>query len=48
MVVAGPSETEEKFSLFGEFLDVILRHSRSASVKIWNLVSEETFFIGWC
>ena len=47
MVVAEPSKIEEKFSPFGEFLDVIVRLSRSVSVKIWSLVSEETFFIGW-
>lgn len=48
MVAAGPSETREQFSRFGEFLDVIVRPSRSVSVKIWKIVWEETFFIGWC
>ena len=46
MVFGGPSETEEKFSCFSEFLDVIVRPSRSFSVKIWKIKWEETFFIG--
>lgn len=38
MVVSGSSKTGEKSSRFWEFLDMIVRPSRSVSLEIWERV----------
>ena len=41
MVVSGSSKAEEKYSRFCEFLDAIVRPSRSSPLEIWERVWEE-------